>query len=64
MTEPTNTVYAKDDGALTLYADHVEWEWDNDGETGTEVFSLDGAARELEMSGREDLAELVREALS
>lgn len=66
MRLTSNTIYAKDDGSVTIYSDgRVEWYWDNGPYgKGVEIYSYEEAARELEMAGRENLAELVRETLS
>ena len=70
MKTTSNTVYAKDDSAVTIFGDHPEhgdcivWLWDNGSDgSGEEVFPLNQGADELEAFGREDLADLVREAL-
>ncbi len=56
------TIYEADDGYVRFQSEkNLEWHWDNgpDGE-GTEIIPVADAADYFEGSGREDIAELIR----
>jgi hypothetical protein len=58
----TTTIYEADDGFVRFLKDDIlEWHWDNgpDGE-GTEIIPVADAADYFEVSGREDIAGLIR----